>query len=105
MFMDYWDPDTKDFQLDMMPLRLEVEDIYFITGLSRRGKVVNLRDCGVGGGMTIDGYIAVYFVKKVGIQVPINVIQSLSIKVIILVLGRIVRWHHYDRNHDLSCSM
>ena len=27
MLVDYWDPDTKTFQLDMMPLRLEVEDI------------------------------------------------------------------------------
>ena len=35
MFVDYWDPDTEAFQLDGMPLRLEVEDIYFIIGLSR----------------------------------------------------------------------
>ena len=34
MFVDYWDLDINDFQLDGMPLRLEVEDIYFITRLS-----------------------------------------------------------------------
>ena len=35
MFVDYWDPDSKSFQIDGMPLTIEVEDIYFITGLSR----------------------------------------------------------------------
>ena len=53
MFVDYWDPDTKSFMLDGMPLRLEVEDIYFIRGLSRRGEVVNLRAHGVFGGITL----------------------------------------------------
>ena len=36
MLGDYWDPDTKTFHIDKMPLILEVEDIYFITGLSCR---------------------------------------------------------------------
>ena len=42
--------------------------------------------------MTIDEYIDVYCVpdtKKVGVQVSVNVIQILSLKVIILVLARI----------------
>ena len=61
MLVDYWDPDTEEYDhLDGMPLRLEVEDVYFITGLSRRGKVVNLRAHGVGGGLTIEEYIVVY---------------------------------------------
>ena len=58
-----------------MPLSLEVEDIYFITGLSCRGKVVKLRSRGVGGGLTIDEYITIYClldIEKVGIQVPVN---------------------------------
>ena len=38
-----------------------VEYIYFITGLSRQGEIVNLRACGVEGGLTIDEYIIVYF--------------------------------------------
>ena len=42
MLIYYWDPDSETFQLDEMPVRLEVEDIYFITGLSRRGELVNL---------------------------------------------------------------
>ena len=37
VLVDYWDPDTETFQLDGMSLILEVEDIYFITGISHRG--------------------------------------------------------------------
>ena len=29
MLVDYWDSDTETFQIDEMPLSLEVEDIYF----------------------------------------------------------------------------
>ena len=44
-----------------MSLTIEIEDIYFITRLSRRGEVVNLCSCGLEGGLTIDEYIAVYY--------------------------------------------
>ena len=47
MLVDYWDPDSESFQIDGMSLTIEVEDIYFITRLSRRGEVVNL--CSRGG--------------------------------------------------------
>ena len=60
MLVDYWDPDSESFHIDMMSLTIEVEDIYFITGLSRWGEVVNLFSCRPGGGLTIDEYIAVY---------------------------------------------
>ena len=67
-------------------LTIEVEDIYFITRLSRRGEVVNLRSHGgPGGGLTINEYIAVYYyldTKKVGSQVPTNAIQVLGLKAI-----------------------
>ena len=53
-----------------MSLTIEVEDIYFITRLSRRGEVVNLRSGGgIGGGLTIDEYIAMCYyldTEKVG---------------------------------------
>ena len=35
MLVDYWDPDSESFQIERMFLTIEVEDIYFITGLSR----------------------------------------------------------------------
>jgi hypothetical protein len=34
MLVGYWDPDSESFILDGQPLRIEVEDIYFLTGLS-----------------------------------------------------------------------
>ena len=46
--------------IDGMPLRLEVDDIHFITRLSCRGEVVNLSAHGVGGRITIDDYMAIY---------------------------------------------
>ena len=76
-----------------MSLTIEVEDIYFITGLSRRGEVVNLHSRGgPGGGLTIDEYIAVYCyldTEKVGSQVPTNAIQVMGLKAILLTLGGI----------------
>ena len=80
------------FILDGIPLRLKVEDIYFITILSQQGEVVNCTDRGLGEGMTMYECIVVYFllnIDKVGSKFPISAIQILSIKVIILFLLRI----------------
>ena len=77
-----------------MSLTIEVEDIYFITRLSQRGEVVNLRSHGPEGGLTIDEYIAIYCypdMEKVGIQIPTNSIQVLGLKAILLTLDRIAR--------------
>jgi hypothetical protein len=43
MLVGYWDPNSKRFILDGQLLRIEVEDIYFLTGLSHRGEVVDLK--------------------------------------------------------------
>ena len=75
-----------------MSLTIEVEDIYFITGLSRWGEVVNLCSRGPGGGLTIDEHIEIYYfpnMKKVGSQISTNSIQVLGLKAILLALGRI----------------
>jgi hypothetical protein len=34
MLVGCWDPESERFNLDGKPLRIEVEDIYFLTGLS-----------------------------------------------------------------------
>ena len=73
--MDYWDPDSESFHIDGMSLNIEIEDIYFITGLSRQGEVVNLRSRGPRGGLNIDEYIAMYCfsdTEKVGSQILTN---------------------------------
>jgi hypothetical protein len=92
MFMGYWDPDREIFILDGQPLRIEVEDIYFLTRLSRQGEVVNLNSCRAGSGMNIEEYIDAHYVAgtpKVGNQVPIRGINNLILKIIMLVLTRI----------------
>jgi hypothetical protein len=43
MLVGYWDPASESFNLDGKPLRIEVEEIYFLIGLSHRGEVVNLK--------------------------------------------------------------
>ena len=58
-----------------MSLTIEVENIYFITRLSRWGEVVNLCSRGPKAGLTIDEYIVVYCyldAEKVGSQIPTN---------------------------------
>ena len=53
---------------------------------------MNLRSHGLGGKLTIDEYIAVYYfseTKKVGSQILTNSIQILGLKTILLALGRI----------------
>ena len=92
LLVDYWDQEFETFEIDGMSLNIEVEDIYFITCLSRRGEVVNLQSRGPGGKMTIKDYIAVYCLldtEKVGIQILKNLVQNLGMKAILLALGRI----------------
>ena len=43
LLIGYWDPDRSLFMVDDEPLPLEVEDIYFLIGLSRQGQEANLR--------------------------------------------------------------
>jgi hypothetical protein len=93
MLVNYWDTDTKAFNIDGKPLSIELYDIYFITGLSHRGKVVNLNARGARGGMTMEDYIATHFVAgadKVGSQLHIRTIENLSLKIVVLVLTQIL---------------
>jgi hypothetical protein len=91
MLVDYWDPDSEIFNLYGQPLRIEVKDIYFLTGLSCWGEVVNLKSQGAGSGMNIEEYIDAHCVTgtpKVGSQLPIRAINNISLKIVILVLTR-----------------
>jgi hypothetical protein len=88
MLVNYWDLEIKAFNLDGKPLMIEVDDIYFIVGLSRQGEVENIKAWGVGGGMIMEEYIATHCVAgidKLGSQLPIKEIESLSLKIIVLV--------------------
>ena len=53
---------------------------------------MSLRSRGLGGRMTIEEYIAMYFlpnIEKVGSQILTNSIQILGLKAILLALGKI----------------
>jgi hypothetical protein len=88
--VDYWHPDAEDFMIEGKSLTPKTEDIYFFTGLSRRGELVNLRTIPPGPFNIVD-YIGMHYefgTKKVGAQVPINKITNVSLKVILLL----IRW-------------
>jgi len=86
--VDYWDPNSDSFNLDVQPLRIEVKDIYLLKGLSRRCEVVNLKYQGSWSSMKIKEYIATHFIagiEKVGIQIPIRAINNISLNIVVLI--------------------
>ena len=89
LLISYWDVDEEEFMIDQMPLRVEVEDIYFITGLSRRGEVVHSRGR-TRSSLTIEDYVQIYcpgHPKKVGSQIPITHVASLSLRIILFIIA------------------
>ena len=42
LLVDYWDLESETFQINGMSLSIEVEDIYFITGLSSTSMLSNI---------------------------------------------------------------
>jgi hypothetical protein len=68
-----------------------IEDIYFLTGLLRRGETINFRTFPLGP-YNIAELIGLHCesgTNNMGTQVPINKILDLSLKVIFLLIGRI----------------
>jgi hypothetical protein len=58
--VDMWDADQQHFVVRDQVLTLEMEDIYFLTGLSRRGATVVLVGGKRGGAERVDDYVARY---------------------------------------------
>ena len=59
--VNYWDHDLGMFKLQGETLEITTEDIYFITGLSRRGAPVNLEGTGRGEDpLSVQNYIDVF---------------------------------------------
>jgi hypothetical protein len=107
--VDYWHPDAEAFMIEGQSLTPTTEDIYFLTGLSRRGEPVNLRTFPPGP-FNIEDYIRMYCeadTEKVGSQVPIHKITSLSLRVILLLIGWITgstTLHQASRAH-MHCAI
>ena len=91
LLIGYWDSDCLLFMVDDEPLPLEVEDIYFLTGLSRRGREANLRGGGRGeAALTIQEYITVYCeegTQKVASQIPIARIRGIGLRSVAYCFG------------------
>jgi hypothetical protein len=95
--------------LEGKSLNPTTEDIYFLTGLSRRGDPVNLRTFPPRP-HNIEDLIGLHYKagpEKVGSKVPIHNINNLSLKVIVLLIGRIngsTTLHQASREH-MNCAV
>jgi hypothetical protein len=77
--------------LEGQSLTPTTEDIYFLTGLSRRGQPVKIFDF-PHGPQKISELINIHYedgIDKVGSQVSIHKISNLSLKVIFFLIGQI----------------
>jgi hypothetical protein len=89
--VEYWHPDAEDFMLEGQLLMPTTEDIYFLTGLSRRGELVNLWTF-PSRPHNISELIGLYCeagTDRSSSQVPIRKIVDLSLQAIVLLIGRI----------------
>lgn len=94
LLIGYWDPNRLLFMVNDEPLPFEVEDMYFLTGLSRRGWEANLHGGGWGdASLTIQEYITVYCeegTQKVASQIPIAWIPTLALRSVAYYLVRML---------------
>ena len=91
MLIDYWNIEEDAFMIDQMPLKIEVEDIYFITSLSRRWEVVHSRGR-TWSSLSIEDYVQIYYPghpKKVGSQISITHVASLLLRIILFTIARV----------------
>ena len=92
LLIGYWDPDRSQFVIDDKTISFEVEDIYFLTDLSRRGREPNLRGGGRGdASLTIQEYITAYYeasTQKVASQIPVARIKTLELRSIAYCIVR-----------------
>ena len=87
--VDCWHPDAEAFMLEGHSLVSTIEDIYFLTGLSRRGEPVNFQTF-PSVPHNIEELIGLYYVDDIDLlstQVPIRKITDLSVQEIVFLIG------------------
>jgi hypothetical protein len=87
--VDYWHPDAEEFMIEGKSLVPTTEDIYFLTGLSRRGELVNFQTFPVGLSK-VSELIAEYCeagTEQVSSSVPVSRITSLTLQTILSLIG------------------
>jgi hypothetical protein len=107
--IDYWHPDAEAFMLEGQSLVPTTEDIYFLTGLSRRGELVNFRTFPAGPSK-ISELIVEHCeagTDRVGSQVPISKITNLALQTILLLIGRITSSAtlHQASRAQINCAI
>jgi hypothetical protein len=89
--VDYWHPDAEAFMIEGQSLVPTTEDIYFLTGLSRRGEPVNFQTFPVGPSKVselIEEYCEAGTDQRTS-SVPVSRITSLALQTILSLIGRI----------------
>jgi hypothetical protein len=87
--VEYQNPDVEGFMIEGQSLTPSIEDLLFLTSLSRSGESVNL-DTFPPKPYHIAYYIDTYFeagIEKVGTQVPIQKIENISLRVVLYMIG------------------
>ena len=81
--VNFWDHDMGMFNLQGETLELTEEDIYFVTGLSRRRAPVNLEGTGRGGDpLSVQNYVDIFCTpgtQRRGTNIPIVDIQYFTL--------------------------
>jgi hypothetical protein len=87
-----WDVNEQDFHVRVHTLTLEIDDIYFLTGLSHRGSRVSLSGSR-GGGEPMDYYVAHHCAtgtEKHSGKVSIKDVEDLSLRTILYTITHVV---------------
>jgi hypothetical protein len=88
-----WDPDQQVFNVGAHTLSIDIEDIYFLTGLSRRGYYVSLTGSR-GGGIKMSEYCNQYCVleveRKKG-KFAIWGVEELTLHMILFTIAQMAR--------------
>jgi hypothetical protein len=107
--VDYWHIDAEAFMLEGQSLVPTTKDIYFLTGLSRRGEPVNFSTF-LSGPHNIRELIALHYeagTNHLSSQVPISKITNLSLQAILLLIGRITDSStlHQASHAQMNCAI
>ena len=107
--VDYWHPDAEAFMIEGQSLVPTTEDIYFLTGLSRRGELVNFQTFPAGPRKVselIDEYCEAGTDHR-GSLVPVSRITSLALQTVLLLIGWITgsTTVHQDLRAKMNCAI
>jgi hypothetical protein len=107
--VDYWHPDTEAFMLERQSLVPTTEDIYLLTGLSRRGEPINFRTF-PSGPHNISELIGIHCeagIDRTSSKVMIRKTSDLALQAIVFLIGWItgsVALHQASRA-QMNCAV